>query len=107
MGYIGIELIFNYLIHIFFIYSCVSLTKESVKVYILWLLAFGFLITFIFAFRILEFLILIPLSFYLYIFIRLFNQIRADIKVNLDFKILSIIGFFVSILWGTLDIVYF
>lgn len=78
MGYIGIGLLFNYLIHIFFITSCYKLVEAFNKNYRLLLLIVLMLLSilsFIFAFRIVEFIVFVPVSIYIFIFYKLFKKI--------------------------------
>jgi hypothetical protein len=107
MGYVGIELIFNYIIHIFFIYSCISLVVEGIyRIYFFWALLLIFLASFMFAFRVMQLITFAPLTLYAYIFITLFKQLKDHISEK-ELSNLTMIGFFISIFWLILDIKFF
>ncbi len=102
MGYVGIELIFNYLIHIFFIYSCNSLLIVFEKKYKLFFFILIYLVSFIsfyFSFRIIGFFVFIPILIY----IRIFNNLIKNINGDKVLKKHSILSFIVSLIWLFLD----
>jgi hypothetical protein len=112
MGYVGIELTFNYVIHIFFIYACVSLICATNKNYSLLLLVSLMILSFLsffFAFRIISFAVFIFLLLYLFLFYRLFKQISQNYSQpsRLQFRNINFVGFFISAVWLVLDCKYF
>ena len=110
MGYVSIELMFNYFIHVFFIYSCLSFLAEvskQYKLYLLFLLTLSFFMSFFFAYRIIEAVVIIFACGYALLFYYLFRRIRLHSTSSLKFNRINSIGFFISLLWLILDIKYF
>jgi len=107
IGYVGVELIFNYLIHGFFIYSCISIIKDYYKSYerhFLFIVFIIYLVSFVFAFRIIEFVVFVPVLLYLTFFYRLFIKIKFNESFERKYGIL---GFVISVIWLLIDQKFF
>lgn len=103
MGYVGIELIVNYFIHIFFINSCISLLRilnKNYSLYSLFIIMSIYFVSFIFAFRIIEFIVFVPFLIYIYVFYRLLKKIGVR---EYSEESISALGFVISIIWLVLD----
>ena len=110
MGYVAIELIFNYCIHVFFICSCFSLTNKKnkrFKVFLFVGIAVLFSTSFLFAFRIMEFAIVAIVFGYCFLFYWIFMQLQNNSSLTMRFKLVNRIGFFITLLWLFSDILLF
>ena len=101
MGYVAIELLFNYLCHIFFIFSCISIA-ETIEHRLTLLVVFIFLsfVSFILAFRILEYMVLVPAFGYVFIF---YILSRGIANIERFRRNVFGIGLVFSVIWFTLD----
>jgi hypothetical protein len=104
MGYVGMELIFNYLVHIFFITSLFSILRESLKKYFLVFSMLSLVISFLFGYKIIEYMIIIPAIGYclLYYYIYMSKTIQ-----NGSFFMFNLIGLIISLIWLIFDIKMF
>ena len=103
-GYVAIELLFDYFIHLFFIFNCILLVQASLRNYLLIILMLLSFLSFIFAFRSMELIVFIPLILYTFIWYFLAKKIKESIRIkDLGFRNFKIISFFISLVWLLLD----
>jgi len=110
MGYVAIELIFNYCIHVFFVFSCFSLLADinkKYKVLLFILLIALFSISFFFAFGIIEFMVIAVVFGYCFLFYVIFTRLQTNNPIELRFKRLNVIGVFITLIWLFLDVFLF
>jgi len=108
MGYVAIELIFNYLIHIFFLYACIKLFNTNSKIhklYILITLGALYLLSFIFAFKIIQLGVFFFLLLYGLLFYKLFKEIKEAKTQTRKFNTINKVGFFISLAWFALHFI--
>ena len=106
MAYVGIELIGNYFIHIFFLFACLSLTGTISKSYKLGFLAIfiaSLLVSFFFAFRVIEWAILVFVLIYAGLFYKIFTRLKVN---DNTMPIMNVIGFSISYIWLVIDYKY-
>lgn len=104
LGYAAIELVFIYIGMIFFFVAIISLIdviNANYRIHALIITMFLYLISFIFAFRIISYIMFIFLLQYSILFLILFKQTRTVKKYN--FKIINIIGLIVTLIWTIID----
>ncbi len=108
MGYVALELSLNYVIHCFLFYSVLSLLYNVDKKYKMLLfscLVLLFFISFVFAFKIIENIVFAFVLIYSCMTYKIiFSYPKIDIS---KYKRINQLGFFLSIIWLVLDIVYF
>jgi hypothetical protein len=104
MGYVGMELIFNYLVHIFFITSLFSILRGSLKKIFLVFTMLLLVISFLFGYKIIDYMIIIPAIGYCLLY---FNIYISKTIQNCSFFMFNLIGLIISLIWLIFDIKMF
>lgn len=104
IGYAAIELAFIYIALIFFVIAIISLVEYiniNFRIHALIITMLLCLVSFIFAFRIISYIMFVFLLLYSILFLKLFRQTSSLKKFN--FTIINIIGFIVTLIWTIID----
>ena len=107
MGYVGIELIGNYCIHMLFIYACFTLIKSNNIIYsfsIGFILAGLSIVSFFLAFRIIDWIVFVFAFLYAGLFCILFS--RSANKNSRHDNAINVYAFFASFIWLIIDFKY-